>query len=216
MDWTSLAVTGKLALVVTPLLVALALPLAWLLAFTRFPGKPFLEALCNLPLVLPPTVLGFGLLLAMSPRSSLGQAWKSLFGSNLVFSFSGLVLASMVYSLPFALQPLRAAFVKLDKSLLESASVMGLSRLATFFRVVLPNSLAGLTGAGVLVFAHTAGEFGVALMVGGSVDGSTKVASIAIFEHVETLRYDAALTMSLVLAGASYAVLLLMGRINRA
>ena len=215
MDWTSLFVTGKLALVVTPILVGACLPLAYFLSFSRFRGKGLVEALLNLPLVLPPTVLGFGLLMAMGPRGMLGRAWETLFGHSLAFTFGGLVIASLVYSLPFAIQPLKTSFNKLDRRLLEASWVLGQSRTRTFFRVVLPNSLGGMAAAAVLVFAHTIGEFGVALMVGGSIPGRTKVASIAIFEHVETLEYSAAANLSLVLLAVSYAVLLFIAALDR-
>lgn len=214
MDLEALWVTCKLALVVTPLLVAASLPLAALMAFKRFPGRGLLEATCNLPLVLPPTVLGFFLLTAMSPDSPLGAAWRELTGTRLAFTFAGLAAASMVFNLPFALQPLQAAFRKLDPRLLEASTVLGCSPVQTFFKVVLPNSLPGLAAASVLVFAHTMGEFGVALMVGGSVPGETRVASIAIFESVETLDYGAALWMSLALVPPAYAVLLLLRRME--
>lgn len=216
MDYLSLWVTLKLALVVTPLLVAIVLPLACLVAFASFPGKSLLEATCNLPLVLPPTVLGYYILVFMGPEGPMGRFWTSLFGGRLVFSFEGLVLASMVFSLPFALQPLRTSLQRIDPRLFEAAFVLGCSRTATFFKVVLPNSLGGIAAALVLVFAHTVGEFGVALMVGGSIPGETKVASIAIFEHVESLEYSQATALSLVLLAVSYAVLLAIGRLNAA
>lgn len=214
LDWQSLWVTLRLALVVTPLLVAAVLPLAGALAFTRFPGRGLVEATCNLPLVLPPTVLGFFMLTAMSPDSPLGVLWRELTGGRLAFSFSGLVLASMVFNLPFALQPLKAAFRKLDPRLIEASYVLGCSRMETFAKVVLPNSLPGLAAACVLVFAHTMGEFGVALMVGGSVPGETRVASIAIFESVEMLDYRAAMLLSLALVPPAYVVLLLLRRLE--
>ncbi len=214
MDTTSLWVTARLALCVTPLLLLVALPLSYFLVFSRIRGKRFIEATCNLPLVLPPTVLGFYLLVAMGPASPLGKSWEALTGGRLVFSFSGLVAASMVYSLPFAIQPLKTSFSKLDTRLVESAYILGLSPLKTFVRVILPNSLGGLASAGVLVFAHTVGEFGVALMIGGSIPGKTRVASISIFEHVEMLDYAGASTLSLVLLVFSYMVLLILGSIK--
>ncbi len=216
MDWGSLWVTGKLALVVTPLLVAFALPLACVLAWGRFTGKSLFEATCNLPLVLPPTVLGYYLLVVLGPHGVLGKLWGALGGERLVFSFSGLVIASMVFSLPFALQPLKTSLQRIDPRLFEAAYVLGCSRIGAFFKVVLPNSLGGIAAALVLVFAHTVGEFGVALMVGGSIPGSTRVASIAIFEHVESLEYSQANALSLVLLAVSYAVLLAIGRLNAA
>lgn len=215
MDVVALWVTVRLALWVTPLLVLITLPLAYGLAFGRFRGKGLLEATCNLPLVLPPTVLGFGLLVVLGPKSPVGQAWEALTGGRLVFSFTGLVAASLVYSLPFALQPLKTAFAKLDRRLLEASWVLGKGEWETFFKVVLPNSLGGLAASCVLVFAHTVGEFGVALMVGGSVPCETRVASIAIFEHVEMLEYGQAGWLCLVLLVVSYAVLLFIARLER-
>lgn len=215
MDCEALLVSLRLGLVVTPLLLALTLPLAYVLTFTRFPGRAWVEAACNLPLVLPPTVLGFALLLTLGPLGPVGRAFQWLAGERLVFSFTGLVLASLAYSLPFALQPLRAAFGKLDPRLLDAAAVLGCSRLSTFFRVILPNSRGGLAAAATLVFAHTLGEFGVALMIGGSIPGRTKVAAIAIYEAVEGLRYTEAALLSLALLPVCYAVLLLLGRLDR-
>ncbi len=207
MEISSLLVTVKLSLVVTPLLLLVSLPLARFLVFSDIPGKRWLEAIFNLPLVLPPTVLGFFLLMTMGPNSPLGAAWHEVTGHRLVFSFSGLVVASMVYSLPFAIQPLKTAFSRVDRQLIESARTLGLTEWATFRRVIVPNSLIGILSAAILVFAHTMGEFGVALMVGGSIPGKTKVASIAIFEHVEMLDYKQAWGLSLVLILLSYIVL---------
>ncbi|WP_027179069.1 molybdate ABC transporter permease subunit [Maridesulfovibrio bastinii] len=214
MDTASLWVTARLALCVTPLLLCAALPLAYFIVFSRVKGKKIIEATCNLPLVLPPTVLGFYLLVAMGPNSPLGEGWETFTGSRLIFSFSGLVIGSMVYSLPFAIQPLKTSFAKLDTRLIESAYILGLSPIKTFFRVILPNSLGGVASAGVLIFAHTVGEFGVALMIGGSVPGQTRVASISIFEHVEMLDYAGAASLSIVLLIFSYIVLLIMGSIK--
>jgi len=215
MDITPIVLSAKLSLVTTSVLVAAALPVAYWLAFCRFPGKTLVEAFFNLPLVLPPTVLGFYLLVAMGPQGFLGLFWETTFGSRLVFTFSGLVFASMIYSLPFALQPLKTAFEKIDPRLLESAYVLGCSKTASFFKVVLPNSFGGLAAAAVLVFAHTMGEFGVVLMVGGSIPGKTKVASIAIFEYVESLQYKEAALISMILIPMSYAVLLIVNRLSR-
>lgn len=214
MDTESLWVTARLALCVTPLLLCAALPVTYFLVFSQVRGKKFIEATCNLPLVLPPTVLGFYLLVAMGPGSPVGKSFQTLTGGRLIFSFSGLVTASMVYSLPFAIQPLKTAFAKLDTRLIETAYILGLSPFKTFFRVILPNSLGGLASAAVLVFAHTVGEFGVALMIGGSIPGQTRVASISIFEHVEMLDYAGATALSLVLLVFSYMVLLIMSNIK--
>ncbi|WP_028587480.1 molybdate ABC transporter permease subunit [Desulfocurvus vexinensis] len=209
-----LVLSAKLALITTLLIPLAAAPLAYVLAFRRFPGKSLLDALVSLPMVLPPTVLGFALLLAMRPQGALGGTWESLTGQRLVFSFTGIVLASLVYNLPFAVQPLRTAFEKLDPRLLEASAVLGLSPLRTFFRVVLPCSLPGLAAASVLVFAHSLGEFGVILMVGGSIPGSTKVAAIAIYEAVEAMRYNDALMICLALVPVSFAALVAINSMN--
>ena len=155
-------------------------------------------------------MLGFYLLYAMNPNSLLGRVWEWLTGGDLVFSFSGIVLASTVYSLPFAYQPLKAAFIKVDKRLIESAYVLGLSPISTFFRVIIPNSVGGFAASAILVFVHTLGEFGVILMVGGSIPGRTKVVSIAIYEAVEALRYREAVMMSAILIPVCYCVLLIV------
>lgn len=215
LDWESLYVTMKLAGFVTPLLVAVALPLAYIPTRCVFLGRSLLNALCSLPLVLPPTVVGFYLLLIMGPKSPVGQAWEFIFGRRLVFSFSGLVLASMVFSLPFAVQPLRTAFEKIDSRLYDAAAVMGCKGWSTFFKVALPNCYGGIAAASILVFAHTMGEFGVALMVGGSIPGKTRVASIAVFEYVESLEYGRAATLSLVLIPVGLAVLLILDKLNK-
>ncbi|NJB66471.1 molybdate transport system permease protein [Desulfobaculum xiamenense] len=215
MDLSPLFLSAKLALATTLLIPIAAAPAAYLLAFCRFRGKSLVDAVVSLPMVLPPTVLGFGLLVAMGPRGPLGGLWEDATGQRLVFSFTGILIASLVYNLPFAVQPMRAAFEKLDIRLLENAAVLGVSPLATFFRVVLPNSLPGLAAAAVLVFAHSLGEFGVILMVGGSIPGTTKVASIAIYEAVEALRYDDALWMSAALVPVSFLALVAINCINR-
>lgn len=214
MDWSSIFLSTKLAFLTTIILVMVAAPLSCLFAYSRFPGRSLCEAVINLPLVLPPTVLGFYLLYAMNPNGLLGRMWEGLTGGRLVFSFSGIVLASMVYSLPFAYQPLKAAFLKIDRRLIESAYVLGLSPVSAFFRVIIPNSLSGLAASAILVFVHTLGEFGVILMVGGSIPGKTKVVSIAIYEAVEALRYREAITMSIILIPVCYCVLLIIGMLN--
>lgn len=214
MDLQPLYLSAKLAFISTVILMLLVTPLAYFLAFFRFRGKVLLDALISLPLVLPPTVLGFYLLVAMGPRSPVGSSFQTVFDTPLVFSFAGIVIAAMLHSLPYAAQPLKAAFEKIDTRLLESAYVLGTSPVATFFRVILPNSLGGLAASAILAFAHTMGEFGVILMVGGSIPGETKVASIAVFELVESLRYKEAWKLSLALMAISYTVLLGVTFIN--
>jgi len=215
MDWQPLILSAQLACLTTVLLVGLAAPLAYFLAYFRFAGKSFLEALINLPLAMPPTVLGFYLLVVLGPKGFIGHTWEVLTGSYLVFTFLGIIIASLIYSLPFAIQPMKTAFEKIDRRLLESASVLGLSPLAAFFKVVIPNSVSGICASAILVFVHTMGEFGVILMIGGSIPGKTRVASIAIYEAVESLNYRAAGWMSLVLLLISYAFLLLINHLNR-
>lgn len=193
----------------TVILMIIGLPVAAWLAYSRWRFKPLIEAIVALPLVLPPTVLGFYLLLAMGPSGWIGKTWESLFHQRLPFTFTGLVIASVFYSLPFAVQPLQAAFQGLDRRLLEASYTLGASRLRTFWRIVLPCCLPGLVAAGVLSFAHTMGEFGVVLMVGGNVPGETKTVSIAIYDMVEALEYDTAGQFALLLLILSY--LLLVG-----
>jgi molybdate transport system permease protein len=215
MDWQPLFLSLKLASVSTFLLIILAAPLAYVLALARFAGKAFLEALINLPMALPPTVLGFYLLVIMGPKGFLGRCWETIAGSTLVFTFQGITIALLIYCLPFAIQPMKAAFEKIDRTMLESAYVLGLSPLSTFFRVIIPNSVSGLAAAAILVFIHSIGAFGVLLMVGGSIPGETKVVSIAIYEAVESLAYREAGLMCLVLIPISYSFLLLLNLITR-
>jgi len=214
MDYLALYVTLKLALVTTVFLMVIAAPIAYLLAYYRFPGKSLLEALVYLPMALPPTVIGFYLIIFMSPKGFIGRAWEALTGGSLLFTFLGITIASIVYSIPFAVQPMKAAFSKIDRRLLENAYVLGLSKRAAFFRVIIPNSLAGIAAAAVLVFLHSIGAFGVLLMVGGSIPGETKVASIAIYEAVETMNYRAAGLIALSFIPISYAFLLLINKLN--
>ncbi|HPV48719.1 MAG TPA: molybdate ABC transporter permease subunit [Smithellaceae bacterium] len=215
MDYLAFYVTLKLALVTTVLLMVLAAPVAYFLAFYRFPGKSLAEALIYLPLALPPTVIGFYLIILMGPRGWVGGLWAKLTGGSLLFTFLGIVIASVIYSVPFAVQPMKAAFAKIDRRLLENAYILGLSRRAAFLRVVIPNSLAGITAAAVLVFLHSIGAFGVLLMVGGSIPGETKVASIAIYEAVEMMDYRQAGLIALSFIPVSYAFLLLINKLNR-
>lgn len=191
-DLQALWLTLELASLSTLILLILGLPLAWWLAHRDHLGKRLIEVLVALPLVLPPTVLGFYLLIAFSPQSPLGQGWLALTGKQLAFSFPGLVLGSVLYSLPFVVQPLQASFSQLDRRLLENAATLGASALDRFFTVVIPLCRRGLLTAITLGFAHTVGEFGVVLMIGGNIPGETQVLSIALFDHVETLEYGRA------------------------
>ena len=214
MDYMALYVTLKLAVVTTIILVVLAAPVAHLLAVARFPGKSFVEALIYLPMALPPTVIGFYLIILMGPRGWVGGIWQAVTGGSLLFTFLGITVASIIYSLPFAIQPMKAAFSKIDRRLLENAYILGLSRRAAFLRVVLPNSVSGIAAAAVLVFLHSIGAFGVLLMVGGSIPGETKVASIAIYEAVEMMNYTAAGMIALSFLPISYVFLLLINKLN--
>ncbi len=207
--------TLHLALVTTICLLLLATPLAWWLAHTKAKVKPVIEAITALPLVLPPTVLGFYLLVVLSPTSVIGGFWVDVTGTSLTFSFLGLVIASIIYSLPFAVQPLQAAFEAVGRGPLEAAAVLRASPVVAFFRVAAPLASRGFLTAAVLSFAHTVGEFGVVLMVGGNIPGQTKVISIAIYEHVETLNYTDAHILSAGMLLFSFVILLVVYSLNR-
>ena len=198
----------KLAAITTLILFLLALPLAWWLSQTKTKLKPYIEALTALPIVLPPSVLGFYILVTLSSNSPIGQFFSQHFNIDLVFSFTGLVVASCFYSLPFMVQPLQSAFESLNKRMLEASYISGKSRLTTLLRVALPNIKPSLLTALVVTFAHTVGEFGVVLMVGGSIPGQTKVASVAIYEMVETMDYKNAHIYSAIMLLISFVVLL--------
>lgn len=214
-DLTPVWLTVWLAVVTTAILLVVGTPLAWWLARTRSALKPAVEAVTALPLVLPPTVLGFYLLIMLSPNAPLGGLWVSLTGSTLTFSFTGLVVASVLYSLPFMVQPLESAFEAIGPGPIEAAHSLGAGPVDTFFSVVAPQAARGFLTAAVLTFAHTLGEFGVVLMVGGNIPGETRVVSIAIYEHVETLRYGEAHVLAGGLLLFSFAVLLLVYGLNR-
>jgi len=214
-NWSAILLTLKLAAVVSLILLAVGLPIAYWLAHTRWRWKFLAEAVVALPLVLPPTVLGFYMLVAFGPRSPFGRSWESLFGSTLPFTFQGLVVASVLYSLPFAVQPFAAAFTAVDPKLLQASSVLGVSRMRTFFRVTLPLSVVGVITGFVLSFAHTLGEFGVVLMVGGNIPGVTRTASIDIYDQVQALDYSAANQTALALLAFSFVVLSLIYGLNR-
>ncbi len=210
-----LSLSLALAATTTLILLAIGMPIAWWLAGTESRAKPVVQSLVALPIVLPPTVMGFYLLILLGPGGAIGSWWVKLTGQALTFSFSGLVIASCVYSLPFVVQPLQQAFETLGRRELEAAWTLGASRLDAFQSVALPLSAHGVLTAAVLSFAHTLGEFGVVLMVGGSIPGETRVISIAIFDHVESLNYAAAHRLSLLLLGLAFAVLLVTFYVNR-
>lgn len=214
MDWGPIILTFKLALVTTSILLVISIPLAYWLAYTKNRFKPIFETLVSMPLVLPPTVLGFYLLIAFGPSFFLGQWLDEWFGLRLVFSFEGLVIASVLYSLPFMVHPIQAGLSNLSASLTEASIVLGKSKTTTLFKVLLPNIKPSLLTGIVLAFAHTIGEFGVVLMIGGNIPDKTKVASIAIYDEVESLNYGAANSYSLILFVVSFVVLLSVYLIN--
>ena len=210
-----LALSFQLAAITTVILVVVSTPIAWWLARTSSQLQPFVQTTVALPIVLPPTVMGFYLLILLGPGGAIGGWWVELTGSALTFSFAGLVIASCLYSLPFAVQPLVNAFESLGNRNLEAAWTLGASRLDAFFSVAVPLSLRGYLGAIVLSFAHTLGEFGVVLMVGGNIPGETRVISIAIYDQVESLNYSAAHQLSATLLVIAFVVLLAMFVANR-
>jgi molybdate transport system permease protein len=209
--WVSI----KLGLATVVCLLVISTPLAWWLAFTRKRARAPVEAVVALPLVLPPTVLGFYLLILLNPEGWIGRLWIEVTDTQLTFSFAGLVIASIVYSLPFAVQPLQSAFEAIGKAPLEAAATLGATPARRFLSVVAPLASRGYLSALVLVFAHTLGEFGVVLMVGGNIPGRTNVISIAVFEHVETLDYTQAHILSAILLVFSFLLLLLIFGLNR-
>ncbi len=214
MDWEPLLLTFKLALITTLLLLVIAIPLAYWLAHTQSRIKPIIETLVSMPLVLPPTVLGFYLLVTFSPSNSFGAWLNDFFGIQLIFSFKGLIFASIIYSLPFMVHPIQAGFSNLPSSLTEASYALGKSKTTTLFKVLLPNIKPSLLTGIVLAFAHTIGEFGVVLMIGGNIPGKTKVASIAIYDEVEALNYSAANSYSFILFIISFSILLVVYLIN--
>ncbi len=208
MDWGPIILTLKLSAVVTAILFAVSIPLAYWLAFTRWRFKVIIETLISMPLVLPPTVIGFYLLLFFSPNNLLGKWLDSVLGIRLVFSFEGLIVASVIYSLPFMVQPIHAGFKQIPVHLREVSYTLGKGRFTTLYRVLLPNMKPALLTGAVLAFAHTIGEFGVVLMIGGNIPGRTQVASIAIYDEVEALNYAAANQYSLILFALAFFILL--------
>ena len=215
MDWTPLWLTMQLATVTVVVLLIVGTPLAWWLAFTKSRFRTLVEAVVALPIVLPPTVLGFYLLIALGPLGLIGGPWMELTGSPLSFTFTGLVIASSFYSLPFVVQPLHGAFEAVGKKPLEAAWVLGASKMDAFFSVASPMAIRGYLSATVLGFAHTLGEFGVVLMVGGNIPGVTKVLSIAIYDHVEVLEYSQAHFLSAVLLIFCFLILTIVYTVNR-
>ncbi len=207
MDWQAILLSLKLAAASVALLAPLGIALAWPLAYGRFRGRLLLEAVTSIPLVLPPTVLGFYLIVALGPHSPLGRAWEHLTGSRLVFSFQGLLLAQVITNLPFFLQPLVASLGGVDRRLLEVAGTLGSRPLGVYLRVALPLAWRGMLSAVILSFAHAIGEFGVVLMVGGNLPGRTRTASIALFDQVQSFDMAGANRTALLLLGFALAVL---------
>ena len=215
MDWSPILITFKLALITTLALFIVGVPLAYWLSTGRFRFKPAMEALVTMPLVLPPSVLGFYLLVAFGPKYFFGNFLSEYLNINLLFTFEGLVVASMIYSLPFMVQPIQSALENLPSSLNESSKLLGKSHFVTLTQVLLPNIKASILTSIVLTFTHTVGEFGVVLMIGGSIPGETKLASIAIYEEVEALNYAAAHVYSLILFAISFTILVLVYSLNK-
>jgi molybdate transport system permease protein len=215
MDWQAFWLTIRLAVLVAAVLAVLGLPIAYWIAYSRWRWKFLAEAVVALPIVLPPTVLGFYVLVALGSRSPLGRFWQSLTGHTLAFTFGGLVIGSILYSLPFAVQPFAASFALVDPRLMAASATLGATKLRTLVRVILPLSLPGLVAGVALSFAHTMGEFGVVLMVGGNIPGVTRTVSIDIYDRVQALNYAAANQTALVLLAISFAMLSLVYGVNR-
>lgn len=215
MDWTAVALSVKLAAIVSAVLLVIGTPIAYWLAFSRWRGKFLVESLVALPLVLPPTVLGFYVLVAIGSRSPIGRFWTSWTGHSLAFTFEALVIASVLYSLPFVVQPIAAAFSLVDRTLIEASATLGASPLTTFRRVILPLSRHGVLTGAVLGFAHTIGEFGVVLMVGGNLAGSTRTISISLYDSVQSFDLAAAHRTSLALLMFSFLSLTLVYGLTR-
>ena len=210
LDWSPIILTLQLALITTVILFVISIPLAYWMANTKSRIKPIIEAIVSLPLVLPPTVLGFYLLIAFSPESAIGSFLNDVFGLKLAFSFTGLVIGSIIYSLPFMVQPLQAGFASIPSSFSEASFVLGKSKYQTITKVLIPNIKKSILTGIVLTFAHTVGEFGVVLMIGGNIPNQTKVVSIAIYDEVESLNYSSAHLYSGVLLTVTFAILILV------
>ena len=215
MDWPAILLSLKLSSLVCGFLLLIGTPIAYWVTFSRWRWKFLVESVVALPIVLPPTVLGFYILVAIGSQSPIGRAWAAWSGHGLAFTFEGLVIASLLYSLPFMVQPMTAAFSQIDHQLIEASSVLGASRLRTFIRVILPLSINGVITGAILTFAHTMGEFGVVLMVGGNIPGATRTVSIAIYDQVQSLNYAAANRTALLLLLFSFAVLSVVYGLNR-
>ena len=214
-DLRPLVLTFQLASVTTVILIFLGIPLAYWLAFTKRKWKYIVETIVTMPLVLPPTVLGFYLLVLFSPQHGFGHFLETTFGIRVVFSFAGLVIGSVIFSLPFTVNPVKSAFQSVPASLIEASYTLGKSKLETLFRILIPNIKPSILTATVMSFAHTIGEFGVVLMIGGSIPGKTEVASIAIYTQVESLNYPLANMYSLILIALSFGLLLIFYITNR-
>jgi len=214
-DWQTLWLTVQLAFTVSVLLLLIGLPIAYWIAFSRWRWKFLVEAIVALPIVLPPTVLGFYVLVAVGPRSPLGRWWISLTGHTLAFTFTGLVIGSVLYSLPFAVQPFATSFAAVDRKLIAASATLGASSLRTFLRVIAPLSASGLFAGAALSFAHTMGEFGVVLMVGGNISGSTRTVSIDIYDRVQASDYGGANQTALVLLMLCFVLLTMVYSLNR-
>lgn len=208
LDLNPLLISFKLALITTIILFIFSLPLAWYLSQTKSRAKPFIEAVTALPIVLPPSVIGFYILWSLSINSPVGSFFDEVLGIKLVFNFTGVVIASCFYSLPFMVQPLQSGFESINKNMLEASYVAGKSKFETLIKVALPNIKPALMTATIITFAHTVGEFGVVLMVGGSIPGETKVAAVAIYEFVEIIDYSSAHIYSAIMLIISFIVLL--------
>jgi molybdate transport system permease protein len=215
MDWQAFWLTTRLAVLVAAALVVIGLPIAYWIAYSRWRWKFAVEAIVALPIVLPPTVLGLYVLMALGSRSPLGRWWQSLTGHTLAFTFEGLAIGSILYSLPFAVQPFAAAFSAVDSRLISASSTLGVSKLRTFFRVILPLSVPGVVTGIALSFAHTMGEFGVVLMVGGNIPGVTRTLSIVIYDRVQAFDFSSANQTALVLLILSFLLLSLIYAMNR-
>jgi molybdate transport system permease protein len=215
MDWQAFSLTLRLAALVAAILLVMGVPVACWITWSRWRWKFLAEAVFALPIVLPPTVLGFYVLVALGPHSPLGRGWEALTGHSLAFTFEGLMIGSVLYSFPFAVQPFAASFAAVDSRLVAASQTLGASRLRTFFRIILPLSISGLVTGVALSFAHTMGEFGVVLMVGGNIPGVTRTVSIDIYDKVQAVNYSGANATALVLLVISFVTLAVVYGLNR-